>query len=168
MNLRKYCARVAISVQLACFFVQPASAQDYLNLITEDYLREIFVFGPSDSMKYNECEEKSYTTCEYVWGVPSDMDATLAQNGLSPKGDAVTAIYAQTTSLDFWPRVLSSYSDAVDVPGIGVLAVWSETRSQLSLINADHLIIHVNVRKSGAEDAQAMALTIANHILDNL
>jgi len=91
---------------------QPGFAGDYLDNISEDYLRSVFEFAEGDQLKHAECKKNSYPTCTYVWGTESDKDAARAKYGLAPDGNKLQIIYAQARSASDFQRVLSSYSDA--------------------------------------------------------
>ena len=145
-----------------------AFAQDYANLISEDYLRSQFAFGAGDTLKYAECKKNSYLSCNYVWGVPSEKDATAAKYGIAPKGKKLLLTYAQGKSPKDFERATSRYSDAESVTGLGKQAVWSDKRKQLTLVTETHLIVHVNTAKTGAADPKAKAVTIAGHVLKGL
>ena len=145
-----------------------AFAQDYGELISEDYLRSQFAFGASDTLKYAECKKKSYWSCNYVWGVPSEKDAAASKYGIAPKGKKLLLTYAQGKSAKDFERATSRYSDAESVTGLGKQAVWSDRRKQLTLVTETHLIVHVNTAKTGAADLKAKAVTIAGHVLKGL
>ncbi len=75
-------------------------------------------------------------------------------------------IYAQARSPSDFQRVLSSYSDAEEIDGLGEQAIWSQKRKQLSLITDEYLIVHVNIDEKGGKDLKAKALAIARHLLE--
>ena len=74
-------------------------------------------------------------------------------------------IFAQARNIQEFDRVLSSYKDAVPVEGLGVTAVWSDMRKQLSLITEDSLVIHVNVDIWMLEDPRTTAEQVAAFLL---
>jgi len=145
-----------------------ASAQDYADLISEDYLRSQFAFAAGDTLKYAECKKSSYWNCNYVWGVPSEKDAMASKYGIAPKGKKLLLTYAQGKSPKDFDRATSRYSDAESVTGLGKQAVWSDKRKQLTLVTETHLILHVNTEKTDAADPKAKAITIAEHVLKGL
>ena len=147
-----------------------ASANDYSkwNVVSETYLRTQFKFDAADTLKYSGCKKKSYPTCTYVWGVASDKDASRAKYGLEPQGKKLEVIYAQGKSAKDFDRVLTTYSDAAPVAGVGIKAVWSEKRKQLSLITKTHLIVHVHMEFKGSFDRKAKAKTIAKYVLGKI
>ncbi len=150
------------------FVGQPVIAQDYANLITEDYLRAQFVFSDGDKLKYSACEKNSYPTCTYIWGGPSEKDEARIKYGLAPEGNELQIVYAQARSQKDFQRVLATYSDAEEVKGVGVEAVWSGKRQQLSLITDTHLVIHVHISQPGSGDKKEKAIVIAGDLLAQL
>lgn len=156
---------LAYATILALFPIAGLS-QDYSGLITEDYLHEAFTFGPEDSLKYADCGEMTYPTCTYIWGPPTKRDAARAAAGLKPDGAKMMVIFAQTSGIADWSRVTNVYSDAVDVSGLGQVAVWSAIRSQLSLMDENGLVIHVYLEE--IEGAEAKAVEVAAHVLAGL
>jgi hypothetical protein len=145
---------------------QPVFAGDYLDNISEDYLRTVFEFAEGDQLKHAECKKNSYPTCTYVWGVESDKDAARAKYGLAPDGNKLMIIYAQARSASDFQRVLGTYSDAEEIDGLGEQAIWSQKRKQLLLITDESLILHVNIDEKEGKDLKAKALTIARHLLE--
>jgi len=143
----------------------PLAADEIPMPISEADLRSLVPFGAESSLKYAECEKKSYPTCTYIWGEPDSADALRVQMGGKPDGDKLMTIFAQANSAQDFDRVLSSYNDAVPVEDLGVMAVWSEARDQLSLITDGHLVIHVYVEISELEDTKAVATQVAAYLL---
>ena len=144
---------------------QSAFSEDYSKNISEEYLRSQFSFATEDKLKYSQCKKNSYPTCTYVWGVESDKDAAREKHGLAPKGSKLQIVYAQAKSKVDFQRVLASYNDAEQLEGLGVEAVWSAKRNQLSLITEDSLIMHISIQAKGAEKPEATAVSIAKHLL---
>ena len=146
------------------------SATSYDNIITPKFLQETFTFKNGESMKYDECSKRSYPTCTYVWGKPSSetRKATEKKYGLKPDGKNLMVIYAKARSQKDFKRVLSIYKDAVEVKGLGVTAVWSAQRQQLSMITKESLVIHVNVDGVRSKEPLVKAMTTAKHILKKL
>ena len=143
-----------------------AVSQNYDALIDESFLADTFTISAPNALKMAECEEKTHPTCTYVWGVPSDKDAARISMGLSPEGNKLMVIFAQTRSAQDWERVISVYSDAESVQDLGEIAVWSSRRSQISLMNGEGLVIHVHI--DGEEAAKEQAILVANHVLAQL
>jgi hypothetical protein len=149
---------IIISVQPLVF------AADYSDKISEEYLRSQFTFETEDNLKYSECQKKSYPTCTYVWGPVSDKDKNRTKAGLAPEGNKLQVIYAQARRVEDFQRVLGTYSDAKEIDDVGVDAVWSDKRHQLSLITDENLIIHVNIDVVGVNDPEEKAVSIAKHV----
>ena len=149
-------------------FGQPLFADGYLENISEDYLRTQFEFKPDEKLKYSQCEEKSYSTCTYVWGIESKKDATRINLGLAPKGSKLQITYAQAKNQKDFQRVTASYSDAEKIDGLAEEAVWSEARMQLSLITDKNLIVHVNIDQVDSNNQRAKAISIARDLLKRL
>jgi len=145
---------------------QPVFSADYSSYISDEYLRSQFTFEAGDKLKYSQCVKKSYPTCTYIWGVESEKDAAREKHGLTPKGSKLQVVYAQGKSKMDFQRVLSTYSDAEQLEGLGVEAVWSAKRIQLSLITEDSLIMHISIQDKGVEKPEATAVSIAKHLLD--
>jgi hypothetical protein len=149
---------ISIIVQSSIF------AADYSDNISEEYLRSQFTFETEDNLKYSECQKKSYPTCTYVWGPVSDKDKNRTKAGLAPEGNKLQVIYAQARRVEDFQRVLGTYSDAKEIDDVGVDAVWSDKRHQLSLITDENLIIHVNIDVDGVNDPEEKAVSIAKHV----
>lgn len=143
----------------------PLAAQDAVIAMSETDLRSLVPFAADATLKFTECEQKSYPTCTYVWGMPEADDATRIAAGGGPSGDKLMTIFAQARNQQEFDRVLSSYKDAVPVEGLGVTAVWSDMRKQLSLITAENLVIHVNVDIWKLEDPRTIAEQVAAFLL---
>jgi hypothetical protein len=159
-NFRNF---VLLSLIVIC---PPVNATDYSSFITEDYLRSQFSFGDGDTLKYSQCEKKSYPTCTYIWGPESEKDAARINAGLAPAGSKLQIVYAQAASINNFDRVLSAYTDAESVDGIGETAVWSDKRKQLSFITETNLIVHVNIAETQGKDPEAKAVAIANDLIE--
>ena len=147
---------------------QPVLAADYSEYIGEEYLRAEFTFEAGDKLKYSECKKKSYPTCIYIWGAAHKKDETRLNSGLVPEGNKLQIVYAQARSNKDFQRVLTTYSDAEKVDGLGVEAVWSSKRSQLSLIAKQNLIVHVYIRASGVSNLKSKSTSIAKYLLEKL
>ena len=143
--------------------ISPAFAEDQREPISEADLRTLLPFGNDATLKYAVCEKKSYPTCTYVWGIPDSSDATRVKLGGKPEGDKLMTVFAQARNMQEFDRVIAVYPDAEQVENLGVAAVWSAKRDQLSLITADNLIIHVNVE--GPADPRAIATQVAAFVL---
>ncbi len=154
----------------ACFTAflllgSPLVAEENVIAMSEADLRTLVPFGAEAYLKHAECEEKTHPTCTYIWGLPDSDDAMRVQLGGKPDGDKLMTIFAQANSVQDFDRVLSSYKDAVPVEDLGVVAVWSKARDQLSLMTDDNLIIHVNVDIWKLEDTEAVATQVAAYLL---
>lgn len=149
---------------LVCL-AMPVFAEDYSTALSEDALRSLVPFGADATLKLAECETKSYPTCTYIWGIPDIDDAARVALGGMPDGDKLITIFAQASRPQDFDRVIASYRDAVPVEGLGVTAVWSGMRGQLSLITADNLVVHVNVQRAGLDDPLTSARQIASVLL---
>jgi len=121
-----------------------------------------------DSLKYSQCKKKTYPTCTYIWGPESKKDAARINAGLAPEGNKLQIVYAQGSSNKDFLRVLSTYSDAEALTGIGVEAAWSARRDQLSFITDQNLIVHVHIDKTDGRDNKARAVAIAGDLLEKL
>ncbi len=154
------------------FFFSTASAQDYSELITEEYLRSEFTFKKEDKLKYDECKKKTYPTCKYVWGKEyQKLDAMRAKMGVAPQGDTLIVIYAQASELKDFEQAIAVYKDAKEIAGIGVKAVWSSPRKQLSFITDKNLIIHVNLVIKGLNrkvNVEKHTINIAKYLITKL
>ena len=144
----------------------PVIANDYSSFITEDYLRSQFSFGDGDTLKYSQCGKNSYPTCTYIWGPESEKDVARINAGLAPAGSKLQIVYAQAASINNFERVLSSYTDAEPVDGIGETAVWSDKRKQLSFITETNLIVHIHIEEMQSNDSEAKAVVIAGDLIE--
>ena len=146
-------------------FISPAFAQDHREPMPESQLRAMLPFGDGATLKYAVCGAKSYPTCTYVWGLPDSRDAARVKLGGKPEGDKLMTIFAQAHSPQDFDRVLASYSDAEPVDNLGVRAVWSAKRDQLSLITPDNMVIHVYVEVAGLPNPKETAVQVATFLL---
>jgi hypothetical protein len=151
---------ILISIQPSVF------AADYSGNITEEYLRSQFTFKTGDKLKYSECETGSSPICTYIWGPVSDKDDYRTKAGLPPEGKKLLVIYAQAIRVENFQRVVATYSDAKIIDAVGVEAVWSDKRQQLSLITDKNLIIHVNIDVEGVNNPETKAVSIAKHVIE--
>ena len=157
-----------LSALVLILISQSVFAVDYSENISEEYLRSQFTFGAGDSLKYSQCEKKSYPTCSYIWGPDSKKDAARVSAGLAPEGNKLQIVYAQGASQKDFQRVLSTYSDAETLAGIGEEAVWSQRRNQLSFITDKHLIVHIHMDKTDGQGSKENAIAIAGDLLEKL
>jgi hypothetical protein len=154
---------------LFCFLtISPIVAAEYDKIITESYVKNEFNFQDGELFKYSKCGNNSYPTCKYIWGVESKRDAKRAQMGIPPEGNQLSVIYAQAKQEKDFSRVLSSYTDAVEIDGLGVKAVWSDKRQQLSMITKFNLIVHIHMEIKGMSNPKDKAMSVAQHILNQL
>ena len=165
--INKILFQTILAACLIIVFSQPVIGDNYSQNISEDYLRTQFAFKANEKLKYSQCEEKTYYTCTYVWGIESSKDAARVNLGLAPKGDKLQITYAQAKSEKDFQRVIASYSDAADIDGLGKTAVWSQKRKQVSLITADNLIMHIHIQ-SQDNDSKEKSVSIAKDVLGEL
>ncbi len=165
LSIKSYRLVKFIPSFLLVLMASPLFAQDYPAAFSNDTLQAIFHFGETDEVKLAECDGEARHTCTYVWGPPSSMDATRINAGLPPAGNKLLVVFAQANGPEDFDRVRAVYSDAEELTSLGVTAVWSPVRKQLSLITTGNLVIHINVEASGAEDQKATAQLLAEHIL---
>lgn len=157
--------RVFLPVLLCVLTASPIAAAGYEKIITESYVKNEFIFQDGELFKYSKCGKNSYPTCKYIWGVESKRDAKRAQLGIPPEGNQLSVIYAQAKQEKDFSRVLGSYTDAVDIDGLGVKAVWSDKRQQLSMITKSNLIVHIHMEIKGMSNPKDKAMSVAQYIL---
>ena len=145
----------------------PLFAGNYATPMSEQDLRGLVPFGADATLKFAECGKKTYPTCTYIGGEPDSDDAARLKLGGKPEGDQLMTIFAQAHSPQDFDRVLASYKDALPLDDLGVKAVWSARRNQLSLITGDNLVIHVNVQIRALADLKGKAEQIATFLLGN-
>jgi len=151
---------------IACLtFAQPVTANDFSPSVTEDIIRETFVFEADETLKFYECTDEAFLKCTYVWGSPHGKDEARINAGHFPKGKKLMIIFAQGNRLEDFGRVTSGYSDAEPIDNLGIIAVWTPRRHQLSLMTETFLIIHVNIEDGGNDNLKMAAIEIANHVL---
>ncbi|AML53369.1 hypothetical protein [Falsihalocynthiibacter arcticus] len=144
----------------------PAAAQSEHEPLTEDELRSLVPFGADDILKLADCGKKSYPTCTYVWGnFDSDDEARIKMGG-KPSGEKLMTVFAQASRIEDFERVVSVTPDAQPVEDVGIVAIWSANRRQLSLMTEDFLVVHVNVDARSIEDPKAIALQIADYLME--
>lgn len=144
----------------------PAIAESESKLIPEDDLRTLVPFGNDDILKLAECEKKSYPTCTYVWGIFDSDDETRIKMGGRPDGEKLLTVFAQARRIEDFERVVSVTPDAQPVEDVGIIAIWSANRRQLSLMTEDFLVIHVNVDARSIDDPKSSALQIADYLIE--
>ncbi len=159
-----FCAK-HLGIALLATVATPLFAQDYSAPMSEKDLRSLVPFSANADLKLAECGKKSYPTCTYIWGLPDSDDEARIKLGGKPAGDKLLTIFAQARRPQDFDRVLGSYKDAVPVDNLGVTAVWSDMRNQLSLITGDNLVIHVNVQIRDLADPKPTALQVAAFLL---
>lgn len=162
-----YALKCRVFFLVLIFFLNAGTifAAKYEQIITKNYVKKEFIFQDGELFKYSKCEKKSTLSCKYIWGVESKKDAKRAQLGLPPDGNRLSVIYAKAKQEKDFLRVLGSYTDAVDVDGLGVKAVWSDKRQQLSLITKSNLIVHIHMDIKGLSNPKDKAMSVAQHIL---
>jgi len=144
----------------------PAVAESARTSIPEADLRTLVPFGSDDTLKFAECGKKSYPTCTYVWGKFDSDDAARIKLGGRPSGENLLTVFAQAHRLADFDVVVSATPDAQPVEGVGIVAIWSGKRRQLSLMTKDFLVIHVNVDARSIDDPKAIALQIADYLME--
>ena len=147
---------------------EPLFAQNYSEIVTEEMLREVFVFEEEDALKYSACEELTHPSCVYIWGEASKRDATRINLGHRPEGSKLMVIFAQASGMKDFESSISVCPDAGAVEDLGVRPVWSPIRQQLSLITDGDTIIHVNIEDEGNENPKAAAIAVAIWVLEGL
>lgn len=169
MNIvTKTSALCALLIAMLVTTAQPLFAQDYSEIISEDVLRELFVFEEGATLKYSSCEKITYPSCTYIWGEPSKRDATRESLGLKPEGNRLLVIFAQANGMEDFETSTSVYPDPEIVEGLGVPSIWSPIRQQLSLMTDGNLIVHVNIEDENNEDTKATAIAVAMRVLEGL
>lgn len=140
-------------------------AQDYLSLITEEYLRSEFTFEEGEKLKYAKCAKR--TPCNYVWSMPSKHDERNAKYRMIPQGKTVKVGYSKSTRGDL-DYMISSNKDAIKVEGLGIGAIWSSKRKRLIVFSENYTMIAINLDtiKDGKEKEHA--ISVAKHILQQL
>lgn len=160
--------RVLLPVLFCFLTASPIIAADYEKYITESYVKNEFTFQDGERFKYSKCEQNAQNSCKYIWGGESKKDAARAEYGLPPEGNQLSVVYVQAKREKDFLRVLSTYSDAVDIDDLAVKAVWSEKRKQLSMITKSNLIIHVRIKVKGMSNTKNKTQSVAQHILSQL
>jgi len=160
--------RVILPVIFCFLTASPIIALEYEAIITESYIKNEFNFQDGELLKYSKCEDKSNLSCKYVWGVESKKDAKRAQMGLAPAGNQLSIIYVKAQQEKDFERVLHVYTDAVDIDDLGVKAVWSDKRTQLSMITKSNLIVHIHMEIKGMSNTKDKAMNVAHHILNQM
>lgn len=160
--------RVIIPVIFCLLNASPIIAAKYEKIITDSYVENEFTFQDGERFKYSKCEGNAQKSCKYIWGGESKKDATRAEYGLPPEGNQLSVVYVQAKKQKDFLRVLSTYTDAVDIDDLAVKAVWSEKRKQLSMITKSNLIIHVRIKVKGMSNTKNKTQSVAQHILNQL
>ncbi|MEY8117811.1 hypothetical protein AB9F26_06000 [Falsihalocynthiibacter sp. BN13B15] len=160
-NFRLTALTAIISLTLA----QPVIAKDLSPSLTEEFIRETMAFEPDEALKFAECADKPHPRCTYVWGSPHKKDEVRINAGLAPEGKKLMIIFAQGASAKNFDQVTAVYSDAEPIENLGIAAVWSPRRHQISLMTETFLIMHVNIEDAGNDSLKTVAVDIANHIL---
>jgi len=160
--------RVIFPVMFCFLTASSIVAAEYEKIITESYVKNEFNFQDGELFKYSKCENKSNLSCKYIWGVESKKDAKRAQMGLPPDGNLLAVIYVKAKQEKDYSRILATYTDASDIDDLGVKAVWSDKRKQLSMITKSNLIVHIHMEIKGMRSTKNKAMSVAQHILNQL
>lgn len=159
---------VILPVIFCSLTASPIIASEYEAIITESYIKNEFNFQDGELLKYSKCEDKSNLSCKYIWGVKSKKDAKRAQMGLAPDGNQLSIIYAKANMEKDFERAQRVYTDAVDIDDLGVKAVWSDKRKQFSMITKSNLIVHIHMDIKGMSNTKDKAMSVAQHILNQM
>lgn len=156
---------VTLAAILFSTFAQPVSANDLSPSLTEEFIQETLISEPDETLKLSECTDETYIRCTYVWGKPHKKDDARLKAGYKPEGKVLMIIVSQARSAANFEPVISGYTDPEPIDNLGIAAVWSQRRHQLSLITETFLIMHVNIETFGNENLKPIALKVANHLL---
>lgn len=105
--------------------------------------------------------------CTYIWGAFDSDDETRIKLGGKPEGQKILTKFAQAKSRQDFDRVLSITPDAQPVDGVGIVAIWSAKRRQLSVMTQSFLVIHVNIDARSIDDPKATAVGVARYLIEN-
>lgn len=128
------------------------------------------IFPASNNKPILKHRVKPYPSCTFIWKSNSVQVKNLSGHRVEFPGESrVSITRADVRSKDSdWQRVLTSYGTQplTEVQDIGIKAVWSEKRHQLSVMT-DKYVIHVAVEDPDKPaDEQKNAQHIAQLLLN--
>lgn len=127
----------------------------------EAMVRKIFPASVNDAELKRR--ERRIQTCTFTWTAQKGGRERKAAS----QGRLTLAKVAARVEAKDWERVLQGYGKQTlePLPKLGTYAVWSEQRSQLSMIAKGH-IFHVTVQDDDQPDAKKThALAVADELI---
>lgn len=138
-------------------------------LVTLDDLRSQFSIEKEMEVLVNN-DGGGFLTCAYEWGKDIYQGTvTVAGKTIEYGSPAkVMIVMAKGIQEEEYKKSTSVYKDAVDVSGIGQMAVWGGTMSQLSFLN-NGILFHINVKVLADKAANKQkAISLAEIIIGKL
>ncbi|MEZ5706406.1 MAG: hypothetical protein R3E56_14705 [Burkholderiaceae bacterium] len=135
---------IAIGILVAPALALADKPQGPCPFFDEAVTRKIFPASANEPQL--ERRDRRIQTCAYIWSTkPQDRNA---------KGRLTLAKTDVRVEAKDWPRVLNGYGNLplTPVPELGPHAVWSDQRSQLSMIAKGH-IFHVTIEDGSPPEA---------------
>ena len=145
------------SISSACQIFTPAEIRGFFSIVAELELKTSEGGG-------------AFPSCAYEWG--KDLVVRRIKAGgqdIEVKEPAkVMLVVAKSATADSFTTSTSVYQDAEDMPGIGDMARWGASMSQLTLLSGSHLF-HVNVKAhSDPAENKKMAVDLSRLLLQKI
>lgn len=124
-------------------------------------------FPASKNLIQSKYTEKRNPSCTFIWKSNVQVKELLGHRVDIPRESRLTITRAEIYSIENdWQRVLTSYGTQalIDVQNLGIKAVWSVKRHQLSVIT-DKYVFHVAVENPDQPTAEQKN---AEHIAQQL
>lgn len=126
------------------------------------------IFPASNNESSSKYREMPYPSCTFIWTANAVQVRELSGHRIEIPGESRLSITrAAISSKDRdWQRVLASYGTQplIEVHNIGIKAVWSEKRHQLSVMT-DNYVIHVVVEDPDQPTAEQKSAEQVAHLV---
>lgn len=143
--LRKLTAACLLTFFCQSSMAEPSAQTDCPLLKPADVLA---IFPASKNESSSKYKEKPYPSCTFIWKSNTVQIKEFSGHRIEIPGESrVSITRAEVRSKDSdWQRVLAAYGTQplTDVQHIGIKAVWSEKRHQLSVMT-DEYVFHIAV-----------------------
>lgn len=135
-------------------------------IFTPDEIKQLFNIAHDVELRVAK-GNGTFPNCSYEWG--KDLVVRTIQAGgqdIEVRDPAkLTLVVAQGISPANFDVSTSVYKDAEDMPGLGDMARWGSSMSQLSVLSGGNLF-HINVRvSSDRAERKSKAVEMANQLL---
>lgn len=135
-------------------------------IFTTAEIRDLFGIEEATGLQVSE-SGATFPACSYEWGenlIVRTVSAGGKEYEISEPAK-VMLVVAQGVPAGAFETSTSVYKDAEDVPGIGDMARWGTSMSQLTVL-ADANLFHINVKaSSNREENRTMAMDLSEMLM---